>query len=42
MPNASVRKYHAEKRFRRELKRAKAAYLENILFCYGLARNCQN
>jgi len=32
---ASVRKYDAEKRFRRELKRAKAAYLENILF-FGL------
>jgi hypothetical protein len=28
MPYASVRKYHAEKRFRCELKRAKA-----ILFC---------
>lgn len=33
MPYASARKYLAEERFRRELQRAKAAPLENILFC---------
>lgn len=33
MPYASVKKYHAEERFRRELQRAKSAHLEKILLC---------